>query len=81
MLDVPVVAPELAVKVATIVPVVLPGAKDAVTPLGKPLAVSVTLPVKPLMAPTVMVSVVDEPCISVRLVAAAVRLKSAVFTP
>lgn len=81
IVDVPVAAVEVAVRVATIVPAVLPAAKDAVTPLGRPLAVSVTLPVKPPIPPTVMVSVVDEPGPSVTLVADAVRLKPAVFTP
>ncbi len=81
MVDGPMTAVEVAVKVATMLPVELPAAKDAVTPLGRPLAASVTLPVKPPIVPTVMVSLVDEPCVSVRLVAAAVRLKSAVFSP
>jgi hypothetical protein len=37
----------LAVRVSTLVPVVGFGANDAVTPLGRPEAASVTLPVNP----------------------------------
>jgi hypothetical protein len=52
--DVPVAAVLLAVKVTTLLPVVGLVPKDAVTPLGRPLAERVTL----LVAPdTVMVSV------------------------
>jgi hypothetical protein len=44
---VPVVAVVLAVSVRVLVLVVLVGLKDAVTPLGRPEADKLTLPVKP----------------------------------
>jgi hypothetical protein len=44
---VPVVAVVLAVSVKVLVLVVLVGLKDAVTPLGRPEADKLTLPVKP----------------------------------
>ena len=44
---VPVVAVPLAVSVNVLVLVVLLGLKDAVTPLGRPEADKLTLPVKP----------------------------------
>jgi len=43
----PTAAELLAVKVIVLVPVVGLGAKDAITPLGRPEAESVTLPVNP----------------------------------
>jgi hypothetical protein len=46
-LTVPVVAPLLADKVKMLVLVVLGELKDAVTPLGRPEAARLTLPVKP----------------------------------
>ena len=46
-MDVPVVARLLAVSVKELVVVVEAGLKAAVTPLGKPDADRVTLPVKP----------------------------------
>src|SRR5258707_6290058 len=52
--DVPVVAAALAVSVNVLVLVVLFGLNEAVTPLGKPEADKVTLPVKPFSARAVM---------------------------
>jgi hypothetical protein len=49
--------------------------KDAVTPLGRPEAASVTIPVKPLAGVMVMVSVAGAPWTIVRVVAAGVRVK------
>jgi len=53
----PVVAVLLAVSVSTLLPVVGLVPKAAVTPLGRPYAASVTLPVNPPVSVTVMVSV------------------------
>lgn len=47
----------LAVRVSTLVPVVGLVLNEAVTPLGRPVAARVTLPVKPPASVTVMVSV------------------------
>ena len=55
--DEPVVAVALAVSVSRLVPVVGLVPKEAVTPLGKPDAARVTLPVKPPTSVTVMVLV------------------------
>jgi hypothetical protein len=57
----PVAAVAEAVKVRVLVPVVDVGLKLAVTPLGKPLALRVTLPVKPLPGVTVTVLVAVPP--------------------
>jgi hypothetical protein len=54
---VPVVAVLLAVSVSVLVLVVLEGLNEAVTPLGKPEADKLTLPVKPLSGLTVIVLV------------------------
>jgi hypothetical protein len=53
--DIPVVAVLLAVSVKVLVAVVGFVLNDAVTPLGRPDAANVTLPVKPLWGATVMV--------------------------
>jgi hypothetical protein len=53
----PVVAVLLAVSVKVLLPVVLLGLKDAVTPEGKPEADKLTLPVKPFTGVTEMVLV------------------------
>ena len=50
-------AEALAVRVSTLVPVAGFGANAAVTPLGRPVAASVTLPVNPPASVTVIVSV------------------------
>jgi hypothetical protein len=52
---VPVAAVLLAVRVSMLVLVMLLGLKDAVTPLGKPDADKLTLPLKPPCGVTVMV--------------------------
>jgi len=64
---VPVVAVLLAVNVRTLVLVVDVGLKAAVTPLGRPLAVSATLPVKPPEGVTVIVDVPFEPWVTDKL--------------
>jgi len=61
MVDVPVVAVELAVKVSTLVEVVGLVPKVAVTPLGSAEVESVTDPVKPFDGVTVMVLLPLEP--------------------
>ena len=60
--DVPSVAVALALRVSTLVPVVGLVANRAVTPLGKPVAARVTLPVNPPAPATVIVSVALLPC-------------------
>src|SRR5215467_2469861 len=63
---VPVAAPAAAVSVSELVLVVGFVPKDAVTPLGKPEADRVTLPVKPLVGLTVIVlPPLAPPCTSV----------------
>jgi hypothetical protein len=59
---VPVVAVPLAVNVSVLVLVVGFGLNDAVTPVGKPDAASVTLPVNPFNGVTVIVLVPVPPC-------------------
>ena len=58
---VPVAAVAEAVKVSVLVPVVEDGLKLAATPLGRPLALKATLPVKPLPGVTVTVLVAVPP--------------------
>ena len=58
---VPVVAVLFAIRVSTLPPVVGLVANDAVTPLGKPDAVRVTLPVNPYWPVTVMVGFPEAP--------------------
>ena len=60
--DVPVVTVALEVSVNVLVPVVLLGLKEAVTPLGKPEADKLTLPVKPFCGATVIVLAPLLPC-------------------
>src|SRR5260221_10378773 len=60
--DVPVVALALAVSVNVLVLVLLVGLKEAVTPLGRPEADKLTLPVKPFCGVTVIVLVPLLPC-------------------
>lgn len=64
-LAVPVVAVADAVKVNVLVPVVGFGANDAVTPDGRPLALRVTLPVKPPDGVTVIPLVAVPPRLTV----------------
>jgi hypothetical protein len=51
----PMVAELLAVRVRVLVPVVLAGLNNAVTPVGNPVAARLTLPVKPPVGFTVIV--------------------------
>ena len=55
MVDVPVAAVALAVRVNELVVVAEAGLKDAVTPLGRPDADKLTVPVKPFWGATVTV--------------------------
>ena len=64
---VPVVAVLLAVKVSVLLLAVLVGLNDAVTPLGRPDADKLTLPLKPFCGVTVMVLVPVVPCAIVKL--------------
>jgi hypothetical protein len=72
---VPVVAALLAVSVKLLVPVVGFGLNKAVTPLGRPEADKLTLPLKPYCGVTVMVLAPDVPCGIVRVLGEAERLK------
>jgi hypothetical protein len=62
--EVPAVAVLLAVKVTRLLPVVGLVPKAAVTPLGKPEAESVTLPLNPFSGVTEIVSVALLPCVT-----------------
>ena len=64
---VPVAAVLLAVSVNLLVLAVLVGLNDAVTPLGRPVANKLTLPVKPFCGVTVMVLAPLAPCVIVKL--------------
>jgi len=70
----PVVAVPLAASVNVLVLAVLVGLKVAVTPLGKPLAAKLTLPLKPFSELTVMVLVPLFPCTIVKLLGDAERV-------
>lgn len=73
---VPVVAEELAVRLSALVPVVGFVPNAAVTPLGKPEAAKVTLPVNPSTSFTVIVLVpADPPCVIDTLLGEAERVK------
>jgi len=61
IVDEPTVAVLDAVKVSTLLLVVVDGLNDAVTPVGRPLAVRATAPVKPLMSVTAMALVPVAP--------------------
>ena len=65
--NVPVVAVLLAVNVNVLVVAVLLGLNEAVTPLGRPDADKLTLPLKPFCGVTVMVLVALVPCTIVKL--------------
>ena len=54
---VPMAAVPLAVSVSTLLPAVLLGLNDAVTPIGRPDADKLTLPVKPFSGATLIVLV------------------------
>src|SRR5712671_4308799 len=72
---VPVVAVLLAVKVNVLVLAVLLGLNDAVTPLGRPDADKLTLPLKPFCGVTVMVLAPLAPCTIVKLLGEVEREK------
>jgi hypothetical protein len=74
-LKLPVEAVLLAAIVSVLAPVVLVGEKKAFTPLGKPDALKLTLPVKPFCGVTVIVLAPLDPCVRVRLAGVADRLK------
>ena len=74
--EVPTVAVALAVRVNVLVLVVGFVPNAAVTPLGKPEALRVTLALKPFCGTTVMVLVPLFPCATDTVVGLAVRLKS-----
>jgi hypothetical protein len=59
---VPVAAADVALNVATLEVAVDAGLNDTVTPVGRPVAVSATLPVNPLFGATVIVLVAPAPC-------------------
>jgi len=63
----PVAAVLPAVSVNVVVPVVLVGLNEAVTPLGRPEADKLTLPLKPFCGVTVMVLVPLAPWVIVKL--------------
>ena len=67
IVDVPVVAVELAVKVTTLVPVVGLVPNDAVTPEGRAEFESDTLPVNPPLGVTVIVELPLVPCVTLKL--------------
>src|SRR5580698_666871 len=77
----PVVAVLLAVRVSTLVPVVGFVPNAAVTPLGRPDAASVTLPVNPPASVTVMVLVPLPPCVIDRLLGESESVKLGVADP
>ena len=79
--ELPVVAVELAVRVRTLVPVVGFVPKAAVTPLGRPEAARVTLPVNPPTSVTVMVLVPLPPCEIDKLLGESDRVKLGVEEP
>ena len=69
----PVVAVLLAVSVRVLVVVAGFVLNDAVTPLGRPEADKVTLPLKPFCGVTVIVFVPAVPCVIVKLLGDAER--------
>jgi len=71
----PTVAVLVAINVNVLVPVVFAGLKDAVTPLGRPDADKLTLPLKPLCGMTVTALVPLAPCAKLKVFGEADRLK------
>jgi hypothetical protein len=71
----PVVAVLLVVSVKVLVLVVLVGLNEAVTPLGKPEADKLTLPLKPFNGVTETVLVPFAPCITLRVLGDDERVK------
>ena len=76
--EVPLVAVALAVKVNVLVVLVGFGLNTAVTPLGRPEAFKLTLPLKPFTGTTVMVLGLVPPWATLTELGLAVRPKSAV---
>lgn len=72
---VPVAAVALADSVNELVVVVLPGLNETVTPLGRPEADRLIVPLKPPCKATVIVLVPLEPCGTVNPVGAAEMVK------
>ncbi len=71
--DVPVVAALVAASVNALVMVAGFGLNDALTPLGRPEADKLTLPLKPFCGVTVIVLVPVLPCMMLRLLGDAER--------
>jgi hypothetical protein len=75
--EVPAVAVALAVRVSTLLPVVGLAANAAVTPLGRPDATRVTLPMNPPVSVTAMVAVAVLAWVTERVDAEGVSVKPA----
>ena len=75
MVEVPAAAPAPTVRVNVLVELVGFGLKPAVTPVGRPVALRVTLPLKPPAGTTVMVLVPVLPAAMVSELGLAVRVK------
>jgi hypothetical protein len=78
---VPVVAVPLAASVSVLVAVAGFGLNDAVTPLGRPDADKLTLPLKPFCGVIVTVLVPLAPCVMLKLLGDAERVKFGFGTP
>jgi hypothetical protein len=79
--DGPVAAVVAAVRVKVLAPLVVTGLKVAVTPLGNPLALKATLPVKPPVGVTVIALVPLAPALIVMLEGLPDNEKSGVTGP
>lgn len=79
--ELPVVAVELAVRVRMLLPVVGFVPKAAVTPLGRPEAARVTLPLNPPTSVTETVLVPLLPCVIERVLGESERVKLGVEDP
>jgi hypothetical protein len=77
-LNAPMAAVALAVNVNVLAVVAGFALKDAVTPLGRPDADKLTLPLKPFCGVTVIVLVPAVPCVIVKLLGDAERAKCGV---
>ena len=73
---VPKAAEALADKVRVLLPVVLAGLKDAVTPEGKPDATKATVPAKPFCGVMAIVLVLEPACARLTLAGVAARLNA-----
>lgn len=78
--DVPLVADPLAVNVSVLVELVGFGENPAVTPLGRPVALKLTVPLNPFTGTTVIWLVAVLPCATLTELGFAVRLKSGLAT-